>query len=95
MTTSLLPQKFGYSIREACAATSLGRTSIFKHLASGRLKAVRLGRRTIITAESLHALLGDEAARNGEQQLAPHQGDINQPQPTARAGACCKAVLLP
>lgn len=53
--------KFGYSIREACQATSLGRTTIYKHIASGRLRAIRIGGRTIVPVESLRALLlGEE-----------------------------------
>jgi len=51
--------KIGYSIREAVAATSLGRTTIYKMLADPAcpLKAVRVGGRTIIPAEALHALI--------------------------------------
>jgi len=52
--------KLGYSIREACEASSLGRTSIYSFIASGRLRAVRVGGRTIIPAESLQALLAGE-----------------------------------
>ena len=51
------PPKIGYSIREACQASSLGRTSIYNHLSAGRLRAVRVGGRTIIPAEALHALI--------------------------------------
>lgn len=53
--------KLGYSIREACQASSLGRTTLYSHIASGRLRAVRIGGRTIIPAESLHALILGEA----------------------------------
>lgn len=51
-----------YSIKEACAASSLGRTSLYTHINSGRLKAIRVGGRTLIPAESLHTLLNGEAA---------------------------------
>ena len=50
-----------YSIREACAASSLGRTTLYTHISSGRLKAVRVGGRTLIPIESLQALLAGEA----------------------------------
>lgn len=53
--------KLGYSIREACQASSLGRTTLYKHISAGRLRAVRVGRRTIIPAEALHALIAGEA----------------------------------
>jgi excisionase family DNA binding protein len=49
--------KIGYSIREACQASSLGRTTLYSHIAAGRLRAVRVGGRTIIPAEALHALI--------------------------------------
>lgn len=55
------PPKLGYSIREACQASSLGRTTIYSHISAGRLRAVRVGRRTIIPAEALHALIAGEA----------------------------------
>lgn len=54
--------KLAYSIPEACEATSLGRTSIYAHISAGRLRAVRVGGRTVIPADSLQALLSGEAA---------------------------------
>lgn len=60
MSTKSEPTKVGYSIREACNASSLGRTSIYAHIASGRLRATRVGGRTIIPADSLHALITGE-----------------------------------
>lgn len=56
------PPKLAYSIKEACAASSLGRSTIYSHIAKRRLKAVRVGGRTLIPAESLHALVEGEAA---------------------------------
>lgn len=53
--------KIGYSIREACRASSLGRTTIYNHISAGRLRAVRVGGRTIIPAEALYALIAGEA----------------------------------
>lgn len=55
------PPKIAYSIREACHASSLGRSTIYNHIAAGRLRAVRVGGRTIIPAEALHALVSGEA----------------------------------
>ena len=57
------PPKIAYSIREACRASSLGRTKIFAMLADPAcpLKAVRIGGRTVIPAQSLHALIAGEA----------------------------------
>ncbi len=55
------PPKIAYSINEACKASSLGRTTIYSHIAAGRLLARRIGGRTVIPAESLHALIAGEA----------------------------------
>lgn len=46
-----------YSVKDACSVSSLGRTTLYTHIKSGRLKAIRVGGRTIIPAESLHTLL--------------------------------------
>lgn len=55
------PPKLAYSIREACRASSLGRTTLYGHIQAGRLRAVRIGGRTVIPAEALHALIAGEA----------------------------------
>lgn len=54
--------KIAYSIREACQASSLGRTTIYKMLSDpdSPLKAVRIGGRTVIPAEALNALISGE-----------------------------------
>lgn len=54
-------RKLAYSIKEACAATSLGRSTLYTHIAAGRLKVSRVGGRTIVPAEALHALINGEA----------------------------------
>ena len=53
--------KLAFSIREACHVSSLGRTTIYNHLAAGRLRANRVGGRVVIPAESLLALIAGEA----------------------------------
>lgn len=54
------PPKIAYSIKEACRASSLGRTTLYAHIAAKRLKAVRVGGRVVIPAESLLALIAGE-----------------------------------
>lgn len=49
--------KLSYSIDEAVVATSLGRTNIFNLIRDGKLRAVRVGNRTIIPADVLKAFV--------------------------------------
>lgn len=56
------PLKLGYSIKEACQASSLGRTTLYNHIAAGRLRVTRVGGRTIVPAENLHALIAGNVA---------------------------------
>ncbi len=58
MQQNLPPAKLAYSIAEACEVSSLGRTSIYAAIKSGRLRAHRHNRRTLIPADSLRALVG-------------------------------------
>lgn len=51
------PSKLAYSIKEACKASSLGRTTLYALIAAKRLRAVRVGGRTVIPAESLLKLI--------------------------------------
>jgi excisionase family DNA binding protein len=46
-----------YSVKEASKVSSLGKTTLYRHANRGSLRMIRIGGRTVITAESLHALL--------------------------------------
>ena len=46
-----------YSIAETMAQSGLGRDTIYKAIHQGRLKARKLGRRTIVLASDLQAFL--------------------------------------
>lgn len=61
MQIEIVHPKLAYSIREACHASSLGKTTIYSHIANGRLRAVRIGGRTVIPADSLHAFINGES----------------------------------
>lgn len=52
--------KIAYSIREACYVSSLGRTTIYNHIAAGRLRVKRVGGRVVVSAESLLNLIGGQ-----------------------------------
>lgn len=50
-------EKLAYSINETARALSLGRTSIYAMISDGRLEAFKLGRRTLVKAESIQRLV--------------------------------------
>lgn len=56
-----------FSIPDFCRAFGVGRTTAYLHLRAGLLKAIKVGRRTLITRESaiawLAALPAKEVAR--------------------------------
>ena len=49
--------KLAYSINETARLLSLGRTSIYAMIADGRLEAFKLGRRTLVRADSIRRLV--------------------------------------
>lgn len=52
--------KLAYSIREACAASSLSRSTLYSHISAGRLQVVRVGGRIVVPVENLRALLSGD-----------------------------------
>lgn len=56
------PPRLAYTVREACFVSSLGRTTLYAHIAAGRLQMRRVGGRTVIPADSLHSLILGERA---------------------------------
>lgn len=57
--------KIAYSIKEAVAATSLSRTTIYAKIAAKELRAVRIGGRTVIPAEALYDMIGAASPEAG------------------------------
>ena len=53
--------KLACSITETARVLSMGRTSIYKLIDDGRLDAFKLGRRTLIKAESIRRLVEEQA----------------------------------
>jgi len=49
----------GYTIADAVSVTGVGRTSIYKAIAEGQLRAVKNGRRTLILADDLKRFLNN------------------------------------
>lgn len=50
-------QREGLSIFEACRVAGIGRTKIYEAISDGRLKARKLGKRTIILNDDLRTFL--------------------------------------
>jgi len=57
--TNLEP--LAYSINEACRVSSLGRTRLYQLINEGRLDCCKIGKRTLIPAASLRALVTGQA----------------------------------
>lgn len=45
-------------IAQVCVALGIGRTSVYALIRSGQLRAVKIGRRTIVLSEDLERYLG-------------------------------------
>ena len=50
-------EQLACSINEAAKALSLGRTSIYALIGEGRLEVFKLGRRTLVKADSIRRLI--------------------------------------
>lgn len=50
-------QPLTYSVNDAAAVSSLGRTRLYELIKDGTLEIVKVGSRTLIKATSLHRLL--------------------------------------
>lgn len=49
--------RLAYGIEDFAAAAGLGRTTVYEEIASGRLKARKVGKRTLILVEDARAFL--------------------------------------
>lgn len=54
--------KLAFSRREACEALSIGATKLHELINSGTLEAFKIGRKTLIKADSLRSLIEGGAA---------------------------------
>ena len=57
MSISHSPEPLAYSIMGAMAVTSLSRPRLYQLIREGKLESRKLGRRTVILADSLHRLV--------------------------------------
>lgn len=49
--------KLAFTIAEACHAVGIGRSKLYELIGQGRVETRKIGSRTLIPAESLHALI--------------------------------------
>lgn len=49
--------RLAFSVPEAAARLGIGKTTIYKMIAGGTLRAVKIGKRTLIPANDLHMVL--------------------------------------
>lgn len=62
MNPSTIPaEPLAYSVSDACRVSSLGRTRLYQLIAEGRLEVRKIGKRTLIPAASLRALIDGKA----------------------------------
>ena len=54
-------EPLAYSVNEACRVSSLGRTRLYQLIGEGRLEVRKIGKRTLIPAASLRALITGQA----------------------------------
>ena len=54
------PEPIAYSVADACRVSSLGRTRLYQLIGEGKLEVRKVGKRTLIPAASLRALIEGE-----------------------------------
>jgi excisionase family DNA binding protein len=55
--SSLPPNRLSYGVIEATRVTGIGRSTLYAAMAAGRLRAIKLGSRTLIRADELRRFL--------------------------------------
>jgi len=55
-TADQLPFRVLLPISDTCAALGVGRNSVYNLINAGKLEIVKIGRRTLVTADSIKAL---------------------------------------
>jgi excisionase family DNA binding protein len=69
-TAKAYPGKLSYTIMELCAATGIGRTSIYEAIWAGKLKARKFGGRTVFLADDVREFLANLPAFTRDDQAA-------------------------
>jgi excisionase family DNA binding protein len=70
--------RFAYGISEACLVSCVGRTTLYAAIKSGDLRARKVGRRTLVTADDLRDWLNSRPTTHegrAPSAKAPPKGD--------------------
>lgn len=62
-------QQFAYSISQVLEMVPVGRTTLYHEISQGRLKAKKIGRRTLILAEDLERFIENLPHAQGATKL--------------------------
>jgi excisionase family DNA binding protein len=62
MAQSNIPEPLAYTVAHAMAVIGIGRTKLYQLLDTGALKSVNIGRRRLVTAQSIRDLIAPKAA---------------------------------
>jgi len=60
---ALPAEKLTYNLKEAATALGIGKTTLYKAIAERRLRAIKLGSRTLIPSEDLRAWIAAQPMR--------------------------------
>ena len=93
------PDRLAYSIDEFCRAAGIGKSLGYGEIAAGRLKVVRVGRRTLVPVDSARAWLASlpegvtgEPAAPRRARFARQQNPYADCEGVAQAGAATQPV---
>ena len=58
MDSNTLPRPLAYSIKDAVQVSSIGRTTLYGLIASGKIETMKIGKRRLVKAASLAHFIG-------------------------------------
>ncbi|MBR1282939.1 helix-turn-helix domain-containing protein [Bradyrhizobium sp. AUGA SZCCT0177] len=61
-------EKLAFSIAEVCATANFGRTTAYQFIKTGALRAVKMGRRTVVLSEDLRSFLSNLPSARDESR---------------------------
>jgi excisionase family DNA binding protein len=65
-------EKIAVSVAEAGRSIGIGRTKLYELINDGSLKTFKVGRRTLVTTASIHALVGQASCRCFRPRIGGH-----------------------